>query len=259
MNNVEATDIVPSSEFSVDEDALRLLEADLAAKQSVRSVKTPFKLLIDDLSIKLFKNKITTVAVIGVVLGCSTVIYWNLFMRMPNPEARVTLESDNIFMSERLNILSKKISSIDHFDLDEKLEAESSRVFSGFPSLAVWINQLLQTAKQFDLKLAYKIEDASAAPVEGVLKVPVILTISSAPGRSNTVFSNSMALFSKMLADPWHLDIVSTAARGGSNGLTKMDVAIHVWLSDSDGYARIHTENESTLIADIDSDEEFTQ
>lgn len=259
MSNVNSDEILPSQDFSVDSEALRLLEADLAANQSVRSVKTPFKLFVEDLSNKMFKNRITTVAAFAFMLGCCTVIYWNLFMRMPDPDERIILESENRDMSAYLDVLVKKISETDHRDLDEKLEVENSRVFNGFPKLAIWINSLVKHGELLDLEIAYHIEDAGPAPVEGVLNVPIVLKISPVSSRSNTVFENTMKLVNRMLADPWHLDIVSAAARGGEKGLAKVEVTIQVWLADSDEYEQKRKKNEATLIADIDSDEEFIQ
>lgn len=230
-------DLIQENRLDVDADALEMLEEDLSASQSLRSFKSPLTLFIEDLANRLFANRATTALATGVMLACIALIGWNLFFRLPDPAHLEQLTVDKQDKTERLQVLTRRFQEIDRSDIEEQLEVENVRVFKSYPKMALWIDAVAKRAATGNIDVTYRVDDPHTAPIQDVLEVPIVIDFSTQDSQRSDLFGSAMAIVGDMLADQWHLDIISTTARGGSDGLSRMQVTAQVWVTDSEGFS----------------------
>ncbi len=249
-----------SMSLDIDSGAMHALEDELASINSVRSVKKPLQLFIEDLSNKMFKNKLTSSLVISMMIVCFGLILWSLFFRIPGMNTIYVLDFELHEKNLRVNELKSKLSTLDSLGIDRQIEDEHVRIFVSFTRLAVWLDSVTKRAHDLGLRTIYKIGNSHETTIGEALEVPVTLTFLPALGSKISVFSSSMNLIRQLLADQWHIDIISTNAQGGSQGLSSLQTTIHVWVSDKDSFSKFQLTTESgNDIGRIQVSEEFIQ
>ncbi len=236
MNQTIGDEVVQSMTLDIDSGAMHALEDELAAINSVRSVKKPLQLFIEDLSNKLFKNVFTISAVVLLSIVCIGLIFWSLFYRVPDVDRVHALKFEIQENERNINALALKQVAMDSLEIDQQIEVEHVRIFDGFTRLAVWIDGVTELAKDMQLDVTYKIENSHNTAIDKTLEVPVTLTFQPVAGSTQSMFINSMKLIRSLLSDHWHLDIVSTKAMGNTNGLTRLQTTIQVWVTNKDGF-----------------------
>ena len=68
------------------------------------------------------------------------------------------------------------------------------------------------------------------------LEVPVVLEFKATAETADSLFMNAMQLIGRVLRDHWHIDVVSTQARGDGEQLLSLSVDAQVWVRDRYGF-----------------------
>jgi hypothetical protein len=218
-------------EPDIDAEAMAALEEGLASDISVRSVKNPLQLLIEDMSNRMFMNRVTSAASLAVIMICVALIAWNLLYRSPDLNQIHTL--DYAIQEKRLLVeeLENSLSEIDGQEIDYQIDVEYERVFSSYDQLAIWINEASELAEALNLNMSYSVGNAGQTEISDTIEVPITLIFLSAVENDESVFINSMELIKQLLSENWYMDIVSTKAAGNPGGLSSLQTTFKVWVS----------------------------
>lgn len=246
--------------LDIDSGAMEALEDELASINSVRSVKKPLQLLVEDLSNKMFKNFITCAFVFIVVSICMYLVIWSLFFRVPDINNVHILDFEIQEKQLEIGNLKTRLGSMDSLEIDHQIEVEHIRIFNGYDHLAIWIDSVSVLANDLKLAMSFTIGNSHESEISQTLEVPITFTFLPLSKSDVSVFVASMKLIRKLLSDHWHLDIISTKARGNRSGLSSLQTTMQVWVSEKEGFRL----NETTEPGQVEQlrrgvDDEFVQ
>ena len=173
-----------------------------------------------------------------VVAICLGVITWNL-SRLTIFDELIALEATKYELDAQLNDLEIELESLDLQSLTAAIEAESDRIFQGFPQLAAWAEGLARVAGTRGLQFSYKVREPHLSPVPDVLEVPLVLTFKPSESSDALFFVECMGLIKGILRDHWHVDVISTNANGDGESLRSLQVQAQVWVRDRYGFIDI--------------------
>ncbi|MEE9322268.1 MAG: hypothetical protein V3U76_17650 [Granulosicoccus sp.] len=246
--------------LDIDSGAMAALEDELSSAKSVRSVKNPLQLLVEDMSDKMFMSFATSVATLAVITICVALIAWNLLYRSPDLNQLNTLDYDIQEKRLLVNDLTTSLGAINDQEIDYQIDAEYKRIFNSYHQLAIWMNEAGELATALNLDMSYRVGNIGKTKIRGTIEVPITLTFVSATKNEESVFSNSMELIKQLLSENWHLDIVSTKAIGNPSGLSSLQTTFQVWVSAGSSTEAANMEALSkTTDRNKRINEEFTQ
>ena len=181
------------------------------------------------------------IALTGCVLvGCVFVIHWNL-QRLSVLDELAMLEVQEFDLDMQQSELEVKLAQLDQEELAAKLAEENEKIFQGFPELAAWTDRLTAIAGYKRVDLTYQVEKARFSAVPGILEVPVLLKFKAQEEYADNLFSSTLGLLGFVLADRWHIDVVSTQGRGDGQRLLQVSVQANVWVRDLFGFVDVKT------------------
>lgn len=247
-------------ELDIDSEAMVALESELASENSVRSIKKPLQLLIEDMSNRMFMNRVASAASIAVIMICVALIAWNLLYRSPDLNKIHTL--DYAIQEKRLQVveLTKSLDAVDGEEIDYQIDVEYERIFSSYDQLAIWINEADELADALNLDMSYSVGNAGQTKIDDTIEVPITLTFLPATEEGELVYIHSMELIKQLLSENWYMDIVSTKAIGSPSGLSSLQTTFKVWVS-VEGSAKAANKDalKDTSEGNKRINEEFTQ
>ena len=182
-----------------------------------------------------FRTPKRIVMTCGLCCLCFFVIGWNLD-RLKILDELVVLEVAEYELKDRLGDLELEISGLDSELLEQELQAESTKVFQGFPELAAWTQGLARQAERGGINLSYKVEKAHLSAVPGILEVPVVLEFKATEQAADRLFEGAMQLLGVVLRDHWHIDVISTHGKGNGVALSQVSVKAQLWVRDRFGF-----------------------
>ena len=223
---------LPSAEY---ETATPTVQSDSASENEdmrrYRGAQRYVQMLVDG----WFKTPQRIVVTGCVVAVCLGVITWNL-SRLSIFDELIALEATKYELDGQLNDLEIELESLDLQSLTAAIEAESDRIFQGFPQLAAWAEGLAKVAGARGLQFSYKVRESHLSPVPDVLEVPLVLTFKPGDSVTVTFFVECMDLIKGILRDHWHVDVISTHANGDGESLRSLQVQAQVWVRDRYGF-----------------------
>ena len=186
------------------------------------------------------KRPLRVIATCLVVAACIGLIGWNL-QRLSVLEELIELEIVEYNLRNQLNDIALRMSGVDMDEISAQILQENERVFQGFPELAAWAQSLAGVAESRGIEFSYKVERPHLSPVPDVLEVPVILKFKARADLADRLFEESMKLLGLILYDHWHIDVISTSARGDGTLLQSLSVRAQVWVRDRYGFVDVST------------------
>lgn len=211
------------------------LEPELPEEEEALQARAGIKRYVQMMVDAWFKTPQRIAATLCLVVACCFLIGWNL-SRMSILDELMELRSTEYALDTQLAKLQADLVMIDLESLSRAIEDENDRVFQGFPELAAWAEGFAKVASSHGLIFSYKARTPHLSPVPDVLEVPVVLEFKATPESADSLFTSAMHLIGRVLRDHWHIDVVSTQARGDGGRLLSLSVDAQVWVRDRYGF-----------------------
>ncbi len=211
------------------------LEPEVEEEEETIEAHTGLKRYVQMMVDAWFRTPQRIAGTMCLVIACCFLIAWNL-QRMSILHELVELRSTQYALDTQLAKLQADLVMIDLESLSRAIEEENDRVFQGFPELAAWAEGLARVAGSHGLTFSYKAREPHLSPVPDVLEVPVVLEFKATAETADSLFMNAMQLIGRVLRDHWHIDVVSTQARGDGEQLLALSVDAQVWVRDRYGF-----------------------
>ena len=128
--------------------------------------------------------------------------------------------------------LKTTLAEYEALGLSEGIEtAEQRSVFSDYQKLAVWLYEQRDAAKDQGLTLTYQMGDSQRSLFDGMIEVPVSLTLSPSPDANKDQYETTMNFLLSLLSTSNHIDIQSASVTSQFDTPFNMVLKIRIWVN----------------------------
>ncbi|MEM7611189.1 MAG: hypothetical protein AAF270_05905 [Pseudomonadota bacterium] len=128
-------------------------------------------------------------------------------------------------MQVRAQWSAEKMKSLE----DSVTTADQRRVFVDYRSLADWLREKGDFARQLGLEFSYTLGAGRVSKIEDMLEVPVVVSLRS-PADATQTYLHVLEFLKRLVSTLWYVEIAEASLEGEGQGATSVNATLRVWV-----------------------------
>lgn len=162
--------------------------------------------------------------------ACVGFIVWNMTARFDAFDTTYELITERVALEQQFDELTEHYSGDELRTLLDKISSAENTIFSDYASLAAWLAEQAQVARDEALILTYVMHETVAAQIKDVGEVPISLKVRPKEGHDGDTYFRMLNFLRKMVGTHWHLEIIDASIASDGQSVTTLDTTVHVWV-----------------------------
>ena len=171
-------------------------------------------------------------------IACIAFIYWNMTDRFETFDATYELISERAALEREYEALTEHYSRDELRKLLDQISSAETSIFRDYASLATWLSDQADAARNQDLLLSYVMHETVAAQIKDVGEVPITLSVRPIEGADDGTYQRMLNFLGEMVGTRWHLEIIDAAVVSDGRAIQSLDTTVHVWVDAVAGARR---------------------